>query len=193
MPVVTLSPDMPSDGGDYVFCPQGVTVPDNVDQMLICGNPPASTVTLASFQLPSVTGDEDLYGFQSADNNVACTFYQDATVTCHAATLDVPLPSDPKTEGSTVPCTQGLSITDDGAGLQCAGDVMAVEQMPGVSAVPVLDIGQIALSSDYPNTSVTGPGEKDLVACTADEDGIICWDTVSAHGFKMSQSVVEFW
>ncbi len=170
-----------------------VIIPERVDRSLVCGPVPTSSVVLPSFAGPSyLIGSWD--GFTSPSGNLACSWYDLGTVVCKAVTLDVPYPYDPATEGVDYNCRRGLEISDSHTGMACAGDIRVIDEIPNLPNAPVLDYGQIVLSTDYrdPYPNIGGPSQQP-VACHSAEDGITCWNTVTRHGIKISRSLAVFW
>lgn len=175
------------------MCPPGITVPDGVDKSLVCGPAPKSTVILPGVMIPGF-GDDQLYGFVSPSRNLSCGLWDSGTVSCQAVVLDVPYPDDPRTAGADVSCDRGMYVADDGAGMACNGGVIISDMLPDLPEAPVLDYGQIILSTDYQNPFADPDNPVvDPVACQSAETGITCWDTITAHGFSLARDFAVFW
>ncbi|MDR2974419.1 MAG: PASTA domain-containing protein, partial [Propionibacteriaceae bacterium] len=177
-----------------IACPEGVTLPDGVDKNLVCGPAPVSTAVLPSFTFATGSGmpTTAAYGFASPTRNLACSWYEDGyTVICDAVVLETTMPTDPKNPSSGN-CRHGLYVDDSRSGVGCNSGVLGVDLIPTTQSAPTLEYGQIVLSSDYPNTAARGQ-HPDPVACLSDEDGITCWNTVTAHGVKINRVKALFW
>jgi hypothetical protein len=172
----------------------GVTLPDGVSSALVCSSP-AATVTLPGFTTPDYLGSEIWYGFKSPTGNLACAWYDGGTVLCNAVVLETSLPVDPRSAGveGEISCARGLWVGDQGAGVMCAGDVRVVDVIPMTPTVPVLEYGQIAVSTDYPYPWTSSDAPHDPVACQSSENGVICWNTQTHHGMKLSRQTAVYW
>ena len=176
---------------DVPACPDGIVLPAGVDPQLVCGNTPVSTIVLPNFKIVSL--DMIWNGFQTSDHNVACSWYEGGTVVCKAVKMNVAYPDDPRNAGADIDCQRGLSVDDSTSGTTCNGGVMALDEIPGLAAAPILEAGQIVLSTDYPYPWSAADTPVDPVACSAETNGVTCWNTVTSHGFKISANLAVLW
>ena len=162
---------------------------------MVCGPAPRSTVTLPGVSMPLIS-DDMMYGFVSPTRNLACGLWDSGTVACEAIQLSVAMPPDPQASEAAQysGCRQGFSVSDDGAGILCNGGVIVADQLPKTASAPVLNYGDIIVTTDYPNPYADiDTSSNDPVACQSAMTGITCWDTVTAHGFSLAKDVAVFW
>jgi len=172
-------------------CPAGITLPAGIDEDLICGPAPDSTVVLPGYQ--SMVMGQEWFGFRSADKKIGCAWNDTGTISCTVAKFVGQFPHDPEIDGCDIGAHEGLWLGDDGVGSGiCNGGVIELDVVLQAKS-PVLESGEIVLSTDYPYPWDWDEPPTNQVACLAANDGIICWDTVSAHGFKINQDQAVYW
>jgi hypothetical protein len=127
------------------------------------------TSTTATPQASPVSGDHGPQFFRLPSGNIGC--YVDATaVRCDIGQRDWAPP--PKPASCQLDYGNGISLTDAGPAVACAGDT--VLNGPDVLA--------------YGDSSARGPFE-----CTSSQAGVSCRDTSTGHGFDLSRQAYRLY
>jgi len=163
-------------GAQGTTCDNDVDVPSGVNP-IVCQSMPTSAI-----QTMATGGITPLAQFSMPSGNIGCTKSGNA-VECEIVNKDWTMPADiipacPASGDCGVPVVaiQNGVVTTDGH-----TDVPPWTSNVNDSnvTIPVLQYGQIANFSP--------------VACLSDEDGVICWDTTTHHGFQMNRAWFVHW
>jgi len=160
-------------------CDNGVIVPAGINPM-VCQAMPANAMQLVTVG-PYLSYNQ----FSMPSGNVGCTKepYGSGMI-CEIFRKDWTLPAE-----IAPPCAPNAEICGSPEAAIRGGVVTSIRHTdvapwsnnvsdPSLT-VPVLAYGQVA--NFYP------------VACLSDEDGVICWDTSTHHGFQMSVTEFTYW
>ena len=165
--------------GQAGTCGGGVRLPAGIDGMVCQSMPAAATQTKVT------VGSTTYTQFSMPSGNVGCTKNAyGAGVICEIIRKDWALPVEvaPECAPSASACgTPEAAIIDGVVTSVRHTDVApwASNRSDPQTAIPVLAYGQVADFSP--------------VACLSDEDGVICWDTTTHHGFQMSVTEFTYW
>jgi len=155
-----------------------VTLPDGIDPM-VCSGMPNTAISLP--------GVPDWGGmFQMPSANIGC-YPTGNGVMCEIASHSWKMPSalmqacQNSDAGQQVACDGSIIMLDDGVvGVYAHGDVpqWQAAKMEGAK-IPTLTYGNVI---DYTPA-----------ACLSASSGLTCWDVDTHHGFKVSQSKIQYW
>ncbi|MDR0284166.1 MAG: hypothetical protein LBI33_04650 [Propionibacteriaceae bacterium] len=169
-------------GNQKTQCPGGVVLPTGIDPM-VCGGMPATAIVP---QVPDGAGNTQVQ-FAMPSGNVGCTKQAyDVAALCEIIRKDWTLPetlapacaaNDPRCDGGADPALKGGQVTY----------VRHTDVGPWTNnraadpplTIPVLAYGQVANFAP--------------VACLSHVDGVVCWDTSTHHGFRMSVTTFDYW
>ncbi len=175
-------------------CPNGVTLPTGVDKELVCGDQPtAATTVLAPFVLDAAPLSQ-LFGFKSPTGNIACQWYGPDpafTVSCTVTDLEVDYPDAADHTLADPSAKRGLFANDGGVGTVYSNQPMLLDDFGAADATPVLEYGQLLLSTDYARAGATPAA--DPIACHSASEGVTCSNTVTRHGFKLAADQAATW
>jgi len=165
-------------GDQPMTCDNGVTVPVGINPMVCQSMPRTAIQTVVSGAAVASTTQ-----FSMPSGNVGCTRNPyDTGMICEIIRKDWTLPSN------LVPACP--------AGNSCGEPIAAIED----GNVTAVIRGDAPWANDINNSAVTVPvlaygqvADLSPVACLSDEDGVICWDTSTHHGFQMSVIVFTYW
>ena len=162
-----------------IKCGNGVVVPTGINPM-VCQSMPTTAI-----QTMTTGGYKRYTQFTMPSGNVGCT--KDpygAGMICEIIRKDWTLPdpvisqcaANSPTCGSPEAAIRGGVVTS----IRHTDVAPWANNMANSSVtVPVLAYGQVANFSP--------------VACLSDEDGVVCWDTTTHHGFRMSVIDFTYW
>ena len=160
-----------------VICSNGVVVPSGINP-IVCTSMPSTAI-----QTMTVGGYKRYAQFSMPSGNVGCT--KDpygAGMICEIIRKDWTLPSPVVAQCASNDCGTPEPAIRDGI----VTSIRHTDVAPWASnrdnsavTIPVLPYGQVANFSP--------------VACLSDEDGVVCWDTTTHHGFRMSVIVFDYW
>jgi len=166
-------------GNQGTRCDNGVEVPAGINPM-VCQAMPASAIrTVASGGLSTYTQ------FSMPSGNVGCTKdAYGAGMICEIIRKDWTLPADLVPACGTAASSCGSpepAITDGVVTSIRHSDVApwVSNSSDSTAVIPVLEYGQVADFSP--------------VACLSDQNGVVCWDTATHHGFQMNVDWFAYW
>ncbi|MCL1923763.1 MAG: hypothetical protein FWG15_07930 [Propionibacteriaceae bacterium] len=157
-------------------CPGGVLLPNGIDNVVCEGMPYSATTPRVQGQYMTFTQ------FSTPNGNIGCTTdaYGPGMVFCETKNQSWSLPGDitpekPVTGGSVAPILSNGTVSG-----QWYGDVppWANNKSEGLS-IPTLAEGTVANMGD--------------VACRSQDEGVLCWDTSTHHGFFMNSREFTYW
>jgi hypothetical protein len=161
--------------GQSTRCPGGVLLPEGIPDM-VCGGMPIGATAPRVYLY-----GETLRQFEMPSGNIGCTTTQSGDFQCEIDSKTWTVPYEVK--GATPPYGSGDAVPgiENGrvTGYWHGGVPPWADSRFQGEFIPTLNYGQTA--------------NMGQVACLSTEDGVICWDIDTHHGFLMNRTRFVHW